>query len=307
MSKAVHVVRPGEGEAYWSLGNLITFKVGPQLTNGQWSIAEMTVVPGGGPPPHLHRREDETFYVLEGEMRFLFEDRVYLARPGDAFFLPRNKVHTFHNPGKTPAKALVMTAPCGFEKFMMNSARPKSESIDPPPVRKEDIDKLLSAAPQYGIEIKFDHKPSHPPQPAKSTHKSVSVMGNQVEMHLMSKDTNNAFTCVTLLEEPGAGVPPHTHREMDELFYIVAGKYEYTIEGKPLVAEAGTTIYVPRGISHGFKNVGNTPGRIADFHFPGGFENFFLELATADQQSGGAMENSDVVKLFDKHGMDLVV
>jgi hypothetical protein len=63
------ILPPGAGEAYWIVGDQITFKLGPEKTRGAFSFAETIVQPGGGPPPHVHGREDEMFYILDGNQR----------------------------------------------------------------------------------------------------------------------------------------------------------------------------------------------------------------------------------------------
>ncbi len=72
MGKAVAHVAPGEGRrSLWVLGELVTQKVPSQRTGGAYSLFEVTTQPNGGPPPHVQHREDEAFYVLEGEYEFL--------------------------------------------------------------------------------------------------------------------------------------------------------------------------------------------------------------------------------------------
>lgn len=303
------VVPPGEGDAYWSVGDLLTFKIGPQHTNGAWSMAETTVVPGGGPPPHIHRREDETFYLLDGQMSFMRGDDVFIASTGDAFFLPRDGVHTFHNSGSKPARMIVLAAPCGFEKFMLEFARPKAESVDPPPVRKEDIDRLMATAPKYGIEMKFDHKPRNAPKPASCVQKSLWVLGDRVDLKLTSRDTNNSVTVCTVTSRPGFGPPPHRHLATDEMFFVESGRFEFLLGDRTVIGEAGTTVLVPRGTMHYYKNVGNTDGRFASFHFPSGFENFFLEAGVEctdpTRPPTTPVDQSHMMELIRKHGMEV--
>jgi quercetin dioxygenase-like cupin family protein len=303
------LVPPGAGDAYWSVGDLVTFKVGPQHTNGAWSMAETTVVPGGGPPPHLHTREDETFYLLDGQMSFILGDDLFIANPGDAFFLPRDVVHTFHNHGTKPARMLVLAGPCGFEKFMLEFARPKSESAAPPPVRPEDIQRLIATAPKYGIEMKFDHKPRNAPRPASCTQKSLWVLGDRVDLKLMSRDTNDSVTVCTITSRPGFGPPPHKHLATDEMFFVESGQFEFLVGDRNVIGEAGTTVLVPRGSMHCYKNVGTTAGRFASFHFPGGFENFFLdagvECTDPTRPPSAPPDPARIAGLIRKHGMEL--
>jgi quercetin dioxygenase-like cupin family protein len=304
-SRSATLVLPGQGDAFWSFGDLVTFKIGPEPTNGAFSVAELWVGPKGGPPPHVHSREDETFYVLEGTMQFVLEDNVYVAGPGEAFFLPRGKVHTFHNPTDKPAKALVMAAPCGFEKFMKAWATPRSQSATPPPppANASDMAPLLAACASFGLEMKPDHKPKNAPTRKPATQKSVPVMGLTVDMKLTTEDTAGAFTLVTIDTPPGGLVPVHAHREMDEMFYVERGTVQFDLADRSIQAPAGSTLFVPRGVKHGFRNVGTEPTALADFHFPAGFEHFFNELG--EIAPGMKFDVDQVMKLMDKHGMDV--
>jgi quercetin dioxygenase-like cupin family protein len=272
-------------------------------------MAETTVMPGGGPPPHIHTREDETFYLLDGQMSFIRGDDVIIANPGDAFFLPRDLVHTFHNSGNKSARMLVLAGPCGFEKFMLAFARPKSESVDPPPVRKEDIDRLIATAPQFGIEMKFDHKPRNAPKPAICMQKSLWVLGDRVDLKLCAEDTGGAITVCTVTSRPGLGPPPHKHVAMDEMFFVESGTFEFLIGDRTVISEPGTTVLVPRGAMHYYKNVGITEGRFASFHFPGGFENFFLEAGVEcidpTKPPTALIDPARMMELMQEHGMEM--
>lgn len=304
------VLRANEGDAFWSFGDLVTFKVGPEQSNGTFALAELAVQPGGGPPPHLHEREDETFVVVEGELLFTFENKQYIGKPGDAFFLPRGRVHTFHNASQHRAKALVMALPCGFEKFMSRFGLPAAQHPTPPPVTPQDVERLLAVAPEYGISMKFDHKPTGAPVAAPRPHKSVCVMGNRIDIALTSRDTNDCFTYVTISSDPGCGVPEHAHREQDELFYVREGTWEFTLDGRRVTAEPGATIFLPKRTMHALKNVGRSRGVLADFHWPGGFEEFFLEAgepvgATEQPPAPRPMDPAMAKALFNRHGMEV--
>src|SRR5438552_907045 len=98
---------PGEGRSFWMLGDLYTIKVEDADTGGKYAAVEATVAPQNGPPPHIHHREDESFYVLEGELSFLVGDRTILARAGSYVYVPQGMLHTFKNVGMKAAKLLV--------------------------------------------------------------------------------------------------------------------------------------------------------------------------------------------------------
>jgi quercetin dioxygenase-like cupin family protein len=117
-------------------------------------LSEARVLPGGGPPPHIHHREDEAFFVLEGEVTFTLNGKRVVAKAG-AFIQGRRGVpHAFKNEGSVPARMLILVTPPGFEKFMAEFAQPVPSFDSPPlPVTPADIQKLLAVAPRYGIEI----------------------------------------------------------------------------------------------------------------------------------------------------------
>ena len=99
---------------------------------------------------------------------------------------------------------------------------------------------------------------------------------------------------------------------MDEYFHVIEGEYEFTLDGKPTKAPAGTFIHVPKGVVHGFMNKSDRPAKVADFHTPGGFEAFFEECGApaTDRTSRppaptGPPDLAFVTALFDRHGMDL--
>jgi len=127
-----------------------------EQTGGAYALMEARVLPGGGPPPHLHTREMEFFFVLEGEMTFLLGHRKVNATPGAFLQIPRGIVHAFKNEGAAPARMLIQVAPAGFDQFMRGFAHPLPSFDSPPiPVTPADIEKLLALAPKYGIEIKI--------------------------------------------------------------------------------------------------------------------------------------------------------
>jgi quercetin dioxygenase-like cupin family protein len=111
------VVPAGAGDAYWILGHRLTFKLGPEQTGGAFTLAETRVIRGGGPPPHLHRQEEELFYVIEGDVEFEVSGRSHRAPPGTTVYVPRGQFHTVRNAGAAPARLVDVHMPGGFEAF----------------------------------------------------------------------------------------------------------------------------------------------------------------------------------------------
>jgi len=156
MSSSAQLIhaRPGEGPAFSAVGDVYRILAGGEQTGGAYALSEARVLPGGGPPPHIHHREDEAFFVLEGEITFLLGDRKIIAKPGTFVQGPRGVPHAFKNESNAPARMLILVTPPGFEKFLAEFAQPITSFEAPPtPVTPADLETLLAVAPKYGIEI----------------------------------------------------------------------------------------------------------------------------------------------------------
>src|SRR5437588_2809160 len=99
-------------------GGSFRIRLRSEQTDGRLGLVEQ-VVPGGDPGPalHVHPDFDETFYVIEGTLGFRIGDRAREAGPGTVAFVPRGTPHTFANPGRLPARILVVLTPGGFERY----------------------------------------------------------------------------------------------------------------------------------------------------------------------------------------------
>ena len=154
MAEAAKLVlrKPNDGRTIGVVGDIYRFLVTGEETGGQYAMFEATVPPGGGPPPHLHRKEDETFYVLEGEITFqVGEDRI-TAPAGSFVNMPIGQPHAFKNESDQTAKMIITYAPAGLEEFFFEVGEPFEGEFPPPPDR-EEIEKLMAAAPAFGIEF----------------------------------------------------------------------------------------------------------------------------------------------------------
>ena len=149
----IHHVTAGSGPAYWGPGDQIRFILTGAETGGAFFLADVTVPPGGGPPPHVHDREDETFYVLQGAMTARVGDQTLCASQGDCVHLPRGIVHSFRNTGKESARMLVTATPAGIEQYFAEAFYPAVEGEEPPPVTPELIGRLMAAAASHGQTI----------------------------------------------------------------------------------------------------------------------------------------------------------
>lgn len=115
-----------------------------EATNGLSSTLTQTSPPGGGPPPHSHTNEDETFFVLEGEYEFLEGGQWHKAEHGRAILAKRGSVHTFRNVGNTTGKMLVFLTPAGLEKYLEEIS-----ALSMP----QDAARLIAISERYGISF----------------------------------------------------------------------------------------------------------------------------------------------------------
>jgi len=142
------------GDAFWGPGDVYRFLVTGAETGGAYFAMEAIVPPGGGPPPHIHRNEDETFYIVEGESRFRLEDAVVTAGVGDFVNVPRGTVHNFHNAGDTLLRMILTFTPAGIEKFFEETLERAHDLSAPVPDNVEAVSaRYAEAAPRYGMEF----------------------------------------------------------------------------------------------------------------------------------------------------------
>jgi quercetin dioxygenase-like cupin family protein len=145
-----------EGQTIAVVGDVYRFLATGDDTDGKYALWEAIVPPGGGPPPHVHSREEEGFYILEGEITFTIDGARLVAAAGMFANMPIGTPHSFKNESNRPAKMLISVAPAGLEKmfFEFGVPLPQGATTAAPPT-KEEIDKLLAVAPRYGIEIRL--------------------------------------------------------------------------------------------------------------------------------------------------------
>jgi quercetin dioxygenase-like cupin family protein len=152
-----HSIPGGEGERIWIVGDTMTLKATGESTGGSLVLLENLTGPGGGPPPHIHTREDEFWYVLDGTFEIRIGDEVHALGPGGFAYAPRGTVHNFRNTAETPSRILVGFTPGGMEGFFRESGRPATDDGPAPPVDEDEIARTMTAAPRYGVEaVAFD-------------------------------------------------------------------------------------------------------------------------------------------------------
>src|SRR5882762_3916187 len=126
-----------EGRTFAVVGDVYRFLATGDDTNGKYALWEAIVPPGGGPPPHVHSREEEGFYVLEGEITFTIGDQRLVASAGTFANIPVGTPHSFKNESSKPARVLISVAPAGLEKmfFEFGVSLPEGSTTALPPTK----------------------------------------------------------------------------------------------------------------------------------------------------------------------------
>lgn len=136
-----------ETEAQWFLGSQVWLRATAAQTGSALGLVEQLVPPGFGSPYHIHRNEDESFYVLEGQIRFFTGGESFVLGAGGFAFLPRGIAHGFRTEGEAVSRSLLLATPGGFVDFVAEMSSPTAP--DGPP----DMGALMAAAARYGIDI----------------------------------------------------------------------------------------------------------------------------------------------------------
>jgi quercetin dioxygenase-like cupin family protein len=141
-------------QSVWYSGWLMTFLATAEDTQGQFALMEAVARKGNVPPPHIHHREEETFYVLEGEMTISVGDRTIKATPGTMVCLPRDVAHSFAIESEQ-LRMLILLTPAGLEGWFKEFSVPAPTMTLPPPaeVPYSEIQRMLEVSPRYGLEF----------------------------------------------------------------------------------------------------------------------------------------------------------
>ncbi|WP_045046918.1 cupin domain-containing protein [Rouxiella chamberiensis] len=157
---SARILKPGEGQLTGVAGDIYTIKASGRETGGAYTVMEAIIPAQKGPPPHRHTREEESFFVLEGELEFFADGVRSVGGVGTWVTLPRGSLHYFKNIGETPARMLIMAVPAGLDDYFIEVSQPAGtfSEDNPPPMDEDQIKKMIETAPKYGLEILPPHE-----------------------------------------------------------------------------------------------------------------------------------------------------
>jgi quercetin dioxygenase-like cupin family protein len=143
---------PTSAQPLWFIDNVVYIHVDGEQSGGAYSLSETWGARGNMPPLHVHRRNDETFYVLEGDVRLFVGDCEVVLAPGQAALAPRGVPHAYRVESDR-ARWIVINSPAGYEQFVRAASEPAPRAELPPAGRHSDRAALARAAAEQGIEI----------------------------------------------------------------------------------------------------------------------------------------------------------
>jgi mannose-6-phosphate isomerase-like protein (cupin superfamily) len=133
--------------------------------------------------------------------------------------------------------------------------------------------------------------------------RSIDLGNFAMSVKATADETSSAFTLLEAAEPAGFGPPMHIHHDAAEAFYVLAGEYVIFIEGREFTCPAGSFIYIPAGLRHGFR-VGGVPSRKLNLYSPAAMVGYFDELSAAI--TGQHAETTDLDAIAGRHGMEVI-
>jgi quercetin dioxygenase-like cupin family protein len=311
VAERVFGLKDGEGKARWWGGGLATIKATGKETSDLYSIVEVLEPEGARAPLHLHRKEDEAFYVLEGEMTFQIGDETIRAQPGSFVFGPKDVPHTY-TVDCGPAKLLFLLSPPGFERFVEAISKPAKALTLPPRESEGQSDEDATAdndaesenfavlEARYGCEIvgtPQGHQPRSEQEKEEAMNEShVSRtyglsegegearwwLGGLATVKATGKVTDGRYTLVEVLEPEGEQ-PFHVHHREDEGFWVLEGELTFEVGEETIKASPGSFLFGPKDIPHRY-TVESGPAKLLFILSPAGFEEFIYATSEPAKQ-----------------------
>ncbi len=282
---------PGEGETITERATrTVLLKAGLDAI----AVTETRYEPGErGPDPHVHYRHTDAFYVLEGELLFELGPALEaIPAPAGSFVTaPPNVVHTFRNESPSRTRFLNFHTPSERFHAYLRAMRDGADGDwfdqhDPPPDGGLPLGENVFLGPGEGERI--------------------GTGGSTVLVKGVAETTDGMFFLSEAELEPGfPGPPPHVHRELHDLFYVLEGMLTLRAGDETLDADPGTFACFPPGFVHAFANTSEAPVRFLNFNTPAGWERYMRDLG--DAYTGDAPPTpEDIGRIASRYDFDVV-
>lgn len=267
----------------WFGPHLFSFLATGDDTDGQFALVEMQLLAGYEPPPHTHRIDDESFYVLDGEIEYQIGSQTVQARRGDFVILPVGVEHGFRIVSGQ-ARALLLSAPSGLEEAftaLSEPARRLQIRREAPPF---DPGRFVTEFGKQGLTFRSPNaaEPITQPNPALAARPmpgfSRWYFGHLLTTLAKGAQTGGRFAVTEIASRRGQEPPPHIHHREDEGYYVLDGEVTFHCDDRSFAARRGDFVFLPRELPHSF-NIQTDVARMVMLLTPAGLEDYFLEYS----------------------------
>lgn len=237
-----------------------------------------------GPPKHVHSREEEGFYVIEGQVQFS-AGHVDSVLTKDSFIaLPKGIPHSWINTSADQARLITFTAAAGNEGFFLTLGAPGVGAAGPRATLP--VEEINARTRRYGVT--YMETTDNPLDGALEigAGRSPTVVGAAEGERLHAGGavymvkacgsvTAQAYTLIEVRIEPGGIMPSHRHAAFEEGIYVLDGSIRAILDGETYGATAGSFLVLPWGLPHEIRNVGVGAARLLLLSVPGGVEGYY--------------------------------
>jgi quercetin dioxygenase-like cupin family protein len=262
----------------------ITFQATSGDTNGAYAFW-VDEPPGHvGPPKHVHSREEEGFYVIEGQVEFR-AGRVDAVLTKDGFIaLPKGIPHSWINTSIGQARLITFTSGAGNEGFFLTLGAP---AVGPPQPRATlPLEEINARTRRYGVTYRETTDDpldgalaigaGRTPTVVRPTEGERLYAGGAIyTVKAYGSVTAQAYTLIEVLIEPSGIMPSHRHSAFEEGIYVLDGSIQATLDGETYEATAGSFLIIPWGLPHQIQNSKESAARLLLLSVPGGVEDYY--------------------------------
>jgi quercetin dioxygenase-like cupin family protein len=278
-------VPPGDGLSIWWMGDdRITFRATSADTNGAYAFW-VDEPPGHvGPPKHVHSREEEGFYVIEGQVQFRAGHLDSVLTKDSFIALPKGIPHSWINTSTDQAKLITFTAGAGNEGFFLTLGAP---GVGPPgPRATMPLEDINARTRRYGVTYMETTNDPLDGALAIAAGRSPTVVrpaegerlhagGVVYSVKACGPATSQAYSLIEAQIAPGGIMPSHRHAAFEEGIYVLDGSVQATLDGETYEATAGSFLIIPWGLPHEIRNTVDGAARLLLLSVPGGVEDYY--------------------------------